>query len=155
MVKIFSFEKRNDADIAEVVLNALKWHSSVNEDKIKVKVEDAWVTLEGETEWEFQKTEARKAVESLFGVRGISNNLKVTPIVTAMDISRKINAAFHRSATVDAERIQLEVIGSKVILKGNVRSYAEKKDAENATWLAPGVDKVENNLTIELGAASY
>lgn len=153
-VKISQLGKRNDTEIAQAILNALKWHSAVQEDKIKMKVEDGWVTLEGNVEWEFQKNAAKNAIENLFGVRGITNLIKVTPTIAANDISRKINTAFHRSATVDADRIEIEVIGNKVILSGKVRSYAEKKDAENAAWLAPGISHVENNLQIDLGTTA-
>ena len=153
-VRISDFGKRTDTDIAQAVLNALKWHSAVKEDKIKMKVEDGWVTLEGEVEWEFQRSAARNSVENLLGVKGITNNIKVMPAVAATDVARKIGAAFHRSATLDSQKINLEVVGSKVVLKGKVRSYAEKKDAENAAWLAPGVSKVENDLLIDLGTAA-
>lgn len=154
-VRLSAFGSRNDTEIAQAVMNALKWHSAVQEDKIKIKVEGGWVTLEGEVEWEFQKSAARTMVENLTGVVGIINNIKIQPSVVATDIKRKINAAFHRSATVDSEKINLEVVGSKVILKGKVRSYAEKKDAENAAWLAPGVDKVENKLEIDTEVFAY
>lgn len=154
-VRLSSFGTRNDTEIAQAVMNALKWHSAVQEDKIKVKVENGWVTLEGEVEWEFQKSAARTMVENLTGVVGIINNIKIQPSVVATDVKRKINAAFHRSATVDSEKINLEVAGSKVILKGKVRSYAEKKDAENAAWLAPGVDRVENKLEIDTEVFAY
>lgn len=140
---------KNDTEIAEAVLNALKWNSSVREEKIKVKVENGWVTLEGEAEWEFQRSSAKTAVWNLIGVRGITNNIKVSPSVDALDVKRKINAALHRSASIDAQKINLEVDGRTVILRGKVRSYAEKNDAENAVWNAPGVSQVENKLEID------
>ncbi len=151
-VKISALGLRNDTEIAQAVLNALKWHSSVQEDKIKMKVENGWVTLEGSVEWEFQKNAVKNSIENLFGVRGIINNIKIVPTIAATDIGRKISAAFHRSASIDADRIKIEVLGNKVVLKGKVRSFAEKKDAEHAAWLAPGVSRVENNLDIEIGA---
>jgi osmotically-inducible protein OsmY len=149
-VKITATGKRNDTEIASAVLNALKWHSGLQEDKIKVKVEDGWVTLDGEVEWDFQRNSARLMVVDLHGVVGITNNIKVISQLNPYDVIQKISAAFHRSATVDSDRINVLVDGGKVILSGKVRSYAEKKDAEKAAWLAPGVTKVENNLEIDL-----
>ena len=147
-VKLSSGGKRNDTEIAEAVLNALKWHSAVQEDKIKIKVEDGWVTLEGNVEWEFQRSAARTSVEHLLGVVGISNNIKIVPTLSATEVKRKISSAFQRSATVDSEKINIAVDGSKVILTGKVRSYVEKRDAEKAAWLAPVVNRVENKLEI-------
>lgn len=149
-VKLSSNGKRNDTDIAEAVLNALKWNSSVQDDKIKVKVEDGWVTLEGEAEWEYQKHSARYAVENLLGVVGLTNNIKIISKINPVDIKQKISSAFLRSATIDSERINVKTTGNVVTLNGKVRSYAEKKEAENVAWQAAGVNKVENNLEIDL-----
>ncbi len=143
-----SFSKR-DSDIASAVLDALKWHSAVQENKIKIEVEDGWVTLDGEVEWEYQKTAAATAIENLLGVRGVTNLIKITPKLSTSDIKRKISAAFHRSATVDAQRVDVETIGSKVILKGKVSSWSDKEDAENTAWSAPGVTTVENKIEVD------
>lgn len=140
--------RKNDTEIAESVLNALKWHSAVPEEKVKVKVEDGIVTLEGEVEWEYQRSSAKDAVDHLLGVRNVVNNISVKPKVSVADIKNKISAAFHRTATIDADRISVEVIGNKVILEGKVRSYAEKEDAMDAAWAAPGITTVENNLEL-------
>ena len=154
-VKLSHDGKRTDIEIAEAVVNALRWHSAMKEDKIKVKVESGWVTLEGEVDWEFQRNAARTMVEDLLGVVGISNNIKVVSKLSPTEVKQKISSAFHRSATVDSDKITIGVDGTKVILTGKVRSYAEKRDAENAAWLAPGVNKVDNKLEIDLNVFSY
>lgn len=142
--------RKTDADIAEAVLNALKWHTAVQEEKIKIKVEDGIVRLDGEVEWEYQRSNAKSAVEHLAGVRSVINSISIRPKVTPTDIQNKINAAFHRSATVDAGKVSAEVSGSKVTLRGTVRSLAEKEDAEKAAWNAPGVNSVDSRIEIEI-----
>ena len=141
--------EKSDADIAESVMNALKWHAAVPEDRIKVKVENGIVTLEGEVEWEYQRTSAKKAVNNLLGVRNLVNLISIKPRLTAFDVRVKINEALHRTATVDAERVSIEVDDRKIILHGKVRSFAEKEDVEDAAWCAPGVSSVESHLEVE------
>ena len=140
---------KTDAEIAESVMNAMKWHAAVPEENIKVKVEDGSVTLEGQVEWDYQRSSAKNAINNLLGVRNVINLINVKPRVTAFDVRTKISQALHRTATVDAERISLEIEGNKVILKGKVRSFAEKEDVEGAAWCAPGVTKVESHLEVE------
>lgn len=149
-VGISPIYRRTDAEIAEAVLDALKWHTAVQEEKIKIKVEDGNVKLEGEVEWEYQRTMAKTAIENLAGVRFVINLITVKPKISPTDIQEKIIAAFHRSATVDSSKIRAEVEGSKVTLSGTVRSIAEKEDAENAAWFAPGVMSVVNKIEIEV-----
>jgi osmotically-inducible protein OsmY len=142
--------RKTDTEIAEAVLNALKWHTMIPDEKIKVKVEDGVVRLDGEVEWEYQRTQAKLVIEDLAGIRYVLNFIKVKPQINATEIRNKINSAFKRSALIDSGKITIEVTGSNVCLKGKVRSYAEKEDAENAVWNAPGVASVDNRLEIEV-----
>lgn len=154
-VRLIASGRKTDAEIAAAVLNALKWHSAVQEDKLKIKVEDGWVTLNGEVEWEFQKSAAREAIENLNGVRGVFNNIAIIPKIEIKNVKKQIGLAFHRSATIDADKISIESVGEKVILTGTVRSLAERKDAEHAAWLTPGVRSVENKLKVSPGVLAY
>lgn len=140
--------RKTDAEIAEAVLNALKWHTAIPDDRIKVKVEDGIVKLEGEVEWEFQRNSAKTAVQYLTGVRSVVNLVTVRPKVSADDLEKKISAAFHRSATIDAAKVNVSVIGNKAVLTGKVRSFAEKQEAEDAVWAAPGIFSLESKLQV-------
>ncbi|TMC18467.1 MAG: BON domain-containing protein [Chloroflexi bacterium] len=149
-VRLPSSAERTDEDLAKAALNALQWQAGVPADKIDVTVSHGWVTLKGEVEYGYQKREAERAVERLSGVRGVINLIRVKPGLSPTDLKQKIEQALVRNAELDASRITVEVQGSKVILHGTVRSYAEKKAAEEAAWAAPGVSEVENHITISL-----
>jgi osmotically-inducible protein OsmY len=147
-VKLFS--ERTDADIAEAAIRALQWDASVPADKIQVTVSKGWVTLKGEVNWNFEKQDAERVVRRLTGVNGVSNLITVKPSTTPSELKKRIEDALVRNAKVDAGKITVEVQGSKAILKGSVRAWIEKEEAERVAWLAPGVTSVENRITVEV-----
>lgn len=147
-VKVFS--ERTDPDIAEAAIRALQWDASVPADKIQVTVSKGWVTLKGEVNWNFEKQDAERVVRRLTGVKGVSNLITVKPSTTPSELKKRIEDALVRNAKVDANKITVEVQGSKAILKGSVRAWVEKEEAERVAWLAPGVISVENRITVDV-----
>jgi len=149
-VRLNKLGSRTDTQIAEAIRNALTWHSAVNEDQIEIKVDNGWVFLDGKVEWDYEKKAAENAVKDLIGVRGLTNRIVVKAReVESKEIKSKIAAAFHRSATVDSSNVEVEVSGSRAILRGKVRTWAERKDAENAAWSSPGIMIVDNQIEID------
>ncbi|HEU4935591.1 MAG TPA: BON domain-containing protein [Vicinamibacterales bacterium] len=140
--------ERTDTEIAQAAVTALKSNIVVPSSRITVTVSDGWITLKGSVEWQYQKDAASRCVRDLFGVKGVSNTIAVEPRVKPTEVRDKIEAAFKRSAEVDARRINVNASDGKVILSGNVRSYAERQEAERAAWAAPGVTQVEDRLAI-------
>jgi osmotically-inducible protein OsmY len=147
-IKLPGSSGRSDADIAHSVLGGLRFHVDVPYDRIQVKVEDGWVTLDGDVEWQYQRIAAENAIRYLLGVKGFTDNIRVKPKVSAADVKAKIESAFARRAQLDANQIKVESTDSKVTLRGNVHSWDERQQAEHAAWAAPGVSKVENYVTV-------
>jgi osmotically-inducible protein OsmY len=148
-IEVKSESKYSDLDIAKAATDALKWNVTVPADKIKVKVENGWITLTGEANWDFQRRAAERAVRNLPRVRGIYNLITVKPRVAPKDVKERIEETFKRDAAIDASRISVEVNGGKVTLRGTIRSSAERHEAEKAAWGAPGVTEVHNELIVE------
>lgn len=150
-VKLPSSHVRPDTEIAHAAVTALKWDTLVPHDKIKMAVRDGWITLEGEVAWRYQKTAAERALRYLTGVKGVTNLIIVhPPQASARDVSKKIKEVLHRTAEVDAERINVEAHDGTVTLTGTVRSYAERQDVERAAWSAPGVSSVDDRLAVSV-----
>ena len=147
-VRLPSVDERPDPDIARDVVAAIKSQLPISSEHIKVVIKNGWVSLEGQVEWQYQRSTAENAVRRIKGVKGVSNLIQLRPRAQPEDIKRKIQEAFKRNAEVDANRIMVETNGSEVILKGTVRSWVEREEAERVAWSAPGVTKVEDRIAV-------
>jgi osmotically-inducible protein OsmY len=147
-VRLPSIDQRPDPDIARDAIASLKAQLPLSHEKIKVVVKDGWLTLEGTVEWQYQKTTAENAVRKVKGVKGVTNVISLKPKVEPTDIQRRIQEAFKRNAEVDANRIAVETHGSEVILKGTVRSWIEREEAERVAWSAPGITRVDDRIVV-------
>jgi osmotically-inducible protein OsmY len=147
-IQLASGSERTDTDIAHAVLSALKWNTAVPDERITSTVKGGQVTLNGTVDWHYQKDAAGRAVRDLTGVVAVINLIGLQPRVQAADVREMIEAAFKRSAEIDARRVNVTATDGKVILSGNVHSWAERQEAERAAWAAPGVMNVEDRLAI-------
>jgi osmotically-inducible protein OsmY len=147
-VRLPYINKRPDPEIARDAVQKLQNELPYSSQFIKVTLEDGWLTLEGSFEWNYQRERAEKAVRSVRGVTGVTNDIMLKPRVMASDVKSRIEEALKRSAEIDASHITVESVGSKVVLRGTVRSWAERQEAERAAWQAPGLATVENLITI-------
>jgi len=147
-VDLASSYKRNDTDIAQAALNALRWTMFVPHEQIKVAIENGYLTLTGEVQHNYEKQAAERAVRNLYGVVYVTNNIKVKPAVKPQEVKNKIVSEFQRNARIDANNIDVEVEGNRVILSGRVKNLDESREAHNAAWAVPGVGSVEDRLSI-------
>ena len=142
--------ERTDQEIAAAAARALQWDAVLVPEQIDVTVSKGWITLKGTVDWQYKRQEAERVVRKLAGVKGVSNLIEVKPKLQPAEIKKQVEDALVRSAQTDAERITVEVDGRKVILKGTVRAWAEREEAERAAWKAPGVTAVDNRISIGL-----
>jgi osmotically-inducible protein OsmY len=150
-VRLPGVDERPAPEIAREAAANLKALLPYSSDHIKAVVKDGWLTLEGEVEWNYQRDYAEQAVRGIRGIKGITNLIRLKPQAEPepAEVKRKIEEAFRRSAEIDANRITVETIGSEVVLKGTVRSWAERQEAERVAWASPGVTKVDNRIAIQ------
>jgi osmotically-inducible protein OsmY len=155
-VKLPGSRERTDAQIGDKVARVLEWDTWIPEADIDVRVEHGWVTLDGSVRWEYQRDAAERAVRYLTGVKGISNRITVSPSTfgprgpgpNASEVKQRILAALRHSADVNARQITVETRNGEVILRGAVRSWLERQDAERAAWDSPGVSRVEDLIEV-------
>jgi osmotically-inducible protein OsmY len=147
-VRMPSVDERPDPEIARDAVAAIKSQLPVSSENIKVVVKNGWISLEGEAEWQYQRSTAETAVRRIKGVKGVNNTIKLMPRAEPSEIKRKIQKAFQRNAEVDSNRIMVEADGSAVTLKGTVRSWIEREEAERAAWAAPGITTVVNQIVV-------
>jgi osmotically-inducible protein OsmY len=141
--------RRNDGDIAAAAANQIEWSTTIPQGAVQVTVSEGRVSLEGQVEWWYQKDAAEDGVRYLAGVNRVFNLITIKPKVTPAKIEAAIEAAFERSAVLDAKKIEIETSGNKVTLTGKVRNYSERDEAERVAWAAPGVYSVDNQLAVE------
>jgi osmotically-inducible protein OsmY len=147
-VQLAPEHKRSDAEIAEAAISAMRWHSMVPDERVKVEVESGWVTLTGELDWGYQYANAEQAIQPLLGVRGVTNLITIKPRVSAKDLGTEITAALTRQAEREAHHINVEVEGGIVTLSGKVHSMAEHDAAIGTAFSARGVSRVVDHLRV-------
>ncbi|OOV13324.1 BON domain-containing protein [Flavobacterium sp. LM4] len=140
---------KTDNDIANEVLKALKDNWAVAEDHVKVKVEDGWVTLEGELTWNFQRQDAKTAISFLPGVKGVTNEIKIKSDIKDAIEKKDVEKALARSWSLNAKNITVTVNGTNVKLTGFVDSIYQKDQAEKIVWKTPGIWSIDNDLVVE------
>jgi osmotically-inducible protein OsmY len=148
-IKLPSAFVRSDTEVAHSVVESLRWAIDVP-DSVKARVENGWVSLEGMVEWQYQRASAERAIRHLTGVKGVSNLITIKPRASAPDVREKIQSAIRRRAEEDSKNISIEAVDGKITLRGVVRSWAERLDAENAAWAASGVSMVDDQLRVQL-----
>ena len=147
-VKLAPGHQRSDTEIAESARVAMQAQALVPADKITMKVEHGWVTLNGEVEWDYQRTNAERTVHALMGVVGVTNRITLKSRTVPSDVSNRIRDALARQAEREARNIDVTVSGSTATLRGSVHSWSERNAAQGAAWAAPGITMVVNEIRV-------
>ncbi|MEY9626410.1 BON domain-containing protein [Sinorhizobium fredii] len=137
-----------DDEIARRAVQSIDWNVGIPKDSVQVKVQQGWVTLTGKLGWQFQKNAVADAIRGLAGVRGVLNNIEVTPRPRAGDIKKRVEDALKRDAELEAQNIRVDVIDGKVTLEGKVKAWSERQTVERAAWSTPGVKTVEDRISV-------
>jgi osmotically-inducible protein OsmY len=146
-VKLPGLSERGDVDIAQSAQNILQWSNFLPHDTVKIMVENGWITLTGEVDWEHQSISAASALRYLTGVTGLTNKINLKPKVSLTALKSDIEIALKRQSLRDAPKIGVEVKDSTVILSGTVHSWSEKNVVRHSVWGTPGVHKIIDNIT--------
>jgi osmotically-inducible protein OsmY len=147
-VELAPEHRRSDSDIARAALATLQWHAWVPHERLQVQVEDGWVTLSGQVDWQYQLASAEQCIRPLLGVRGITNKITLKPRVDEHDVNQQIVGALTRHARREAGRIEVTVHGGVVTLEGAVASLPEHDAALAAAAATRGVSRVVDHLSV-------
>ena len=141
--------RESDNDIAKEALNALKLNSEVPDERVKVKVENGWITLDGDLTWHFQKKSAEKAIRNIYSVIGVTNNIKIKSEILDSIEKKDVENAIARNSTINNQSINVNVFGTRVTLTGSVDSWYQRDEAGRIAWNTPGICTLENELKVE------
>lgn len=140
--------RRTDADIARCVENILQWNTYVSIEHVKVMVDDGWITLSGELDWEYQRQAVVNSVSHLIGIRGITDQIGLRPVMSSRSIKSEIEAAMVRHSRENATKVQVTVHDTNVTLSGTVDTWSDRELARLAAYGTPGVHRVLNKISI-------
>ena len=148
-VRIPGDKKRDDDEIAQRAVDILAWNSLIPRDAVHVRVQNGFVTLSGQLDWNFQRKAAEADIRKLTGVAGVINEITLKPAIQAVDVKQRITDALKRHAEIEARHIKVDVRdGDTVSLEGEVDNWDERQAVLNAAWSAPGVRSVDDRLRI-------